>query len=152
MKALWEYKIKRSKVMELNEASPEIFSGPMDIARKCKSMNMHNESQEVLHAFLLNVKNGYVGITTITRGLLDRSQIHAREVFRVAIMQNAAKVILVHNHPSGDPSPSSGDIYCSKEIKKAGNIIGIELADHIVIGDLDKSIRSYVSLKNEGLI
>ena len=89
----------------------------------------------------------------ITVGLLDRSQVHAREVFRPAIQHSAAKLVLTHNHPSGDPSPSQADISCTRDLIKAGHIIGIEVVDHIIIGRLTKGrLCDYVSLKSERLI
>ena len=71
----------------------------------------------------------------ITRGILDASLIHAREVFRFAIAESASCVILVHNHPSGDPSPSSEDRSVTRQMKAAGETVGIPIVDHVVIGD-----------------
>jgi len=86
-------------------------------------------------------------------GLLDRSHIHARELFRNAIINNCARIVLVHNHPSGDPSPSSQDISSTREMISAGDIIGIKIIDHIIMGE--KSEHNYAghySLRDNGFI
>ncbi len=92
------------------------------------------KKQEELHVLLLNTKNIIIHEELITKGLLDRSPIHAREIFRTAIQHSAAKMILAHNHPSGDPTPSKQDISSTKKLVQAGRIIGIEVVDHIIIG------------------
>ena len=92
------------------------------------------KKQEELRSVLLDTKNNLIKDELITVGLLDRSQVHAREVFRSAIEHSAAKLVLAHNHPSGDPTPSKADITCTRELIRAGKIIGIEVVDHIIIG------------------
>ena len=84
---------------------------------------------------------------------MDRSQAHAREVFREAILQNASVVILCHNHPSGDPMPSAQDVSCSKDIANAGKIIGIELRDHVIIGRrTPETERDFIALRELGML
>lgn len=83
----------------------------------------------------------------VSVGGLHSSLVHPREVFKTAIKKSAASLILVHNHPSGDPSPSKEDIDITKRLIEAGNIIGIEVIDHIIIGE-----KKYVSLKARGLL
>ncbi len=80
-------------------------------------------------------------------GSLNESVVHPREIFKIALDENAAAIILLHNHPSGDPSPSSFDIEITKELIKAGELLGIQVLDHIIIGG-----RKYFSLKERGLI
>ena len=92
------------------------------------------KKQEELRILLLNTKNIIIRDELVTLGLLDRSQAHAREVFRSAIQYSASKLILAHNHPSGDPRPSKKDISCTNELIAAGKIVGIEIVDHIIIG------------------
>ncbi len=82
---------------------------------------------------------------TIFVGSLDTNIIHPREIFKIALTESAAAIILVHNHPSGDPTPSHEDIEITKQIIKAGEIIGIQVLDHIIIGD-----NKYISLKEKG--
>jgi len=80
-------------------------------------------------------------------GSLNAAIVHPREVFRAAIKRSSASIICVHNHPSGDPTPSSEDVALTRRLMEAGEIIGIDVLDHIVIGD-----RRYVSLKEQGLM
>ena len=94
----------------------------------------------------LDTKNNITGIFTVSTGSLNASIVHPREVFKRAVLQNAASIIICHNHPSGDPTPSQEDINTTKRIYDAGKILGIELLDHIIIGDND-----YISLKERGV-
>jgi DNA repair protein RadC len=83
---------------------------------------------------LLNGRNQVIGTNLLSIGILDASMIHPREVFKVAILGNAATIILVHQHPSGDVEPSDEDKAITKRIRNAGELLGIPLADHIIIG------------------
>jgi len=107
---------------------------------------MYGLQQEVLKALMLDTKNNITHIETVFVGALNCSFIHPREIFKVAIRQSAASVIICHNHPSGDPTPSKEDIQTTKEIVKAGDYIQIPVLDHVIIGD------GYVSLKEEGML
>ncbi|KAF5084808.1 hypothetical protein DSECCO2_74040 [anaerobic digester metagenome] len=93
-------------------------------------------------------KNQPVSINVVSVGTLNSSLVHPREVFKTAILSNAANIILFHNHPSGDPEPSQEDIDITTRIKDAGKILGIELLDHIIIG----SEESFCSLKERNII
>ena len=93
----------------------------------------------------LDTKNKVIGIFEISRGSLNASIIHPRDVFQRAILVNAASVILVHNHPSGDPTPSPEDVALTKKLVEAGRIMDITVLDHVVVGE-----GSYVSLKEQG--
>ncbi|MTI84963.1 MAG: hypothetical protein FH756_13985 [Firmicutes bacterium] len=84
---------------------------------------------------------------TVSVGTLNSAQVHPREVFKVAIISNSAAIILGHNHPSGDPEPSHEDIEVTNRLVEAGQILGIEVLDHIVCGD-----SKYISLKTKGLM
>ena len=90
--------------------------------------------QECFKSALLDTKNGLISIEDISIGIINASLVHAREVFRAAIAKNAYKIILLHNHPSGDPAPSRSDMQITQGLKKAGEIIGIKVVDHIIIG------------------
>jgi DNA repair protein RadC len=110
-------------------------------------------TQENFTVLLLNTKHHLIQCKRVTQGLVDRSQVHAREVFRPAIRASCSRVILAHNHPSGDPTPSGQDIACTKSLVSAGKIIGIEVLDHIVVGQrTDAGSREYVSFREEGLM
>lgn len=96
----------------------------------------------------LDTKNNVNALNTISVGTLNSSLVHPREVFKAAILANSNAIILCHNHPSGDPSPSREDLEVTKQLVEAGNILGIEVLDHVVFGDNGK----YVSLKERGMI
>ena len=93
---------------------------------------------------MLNTKSRLLGETEISKGTVNASLVSPRELFVEALQKNAVSIILLHNHPSGDPTPSMEDIILTKRIKEAGNLIGIELLDHIIIGN-----NCYVSLHGE---
>jgi DNA repair protein RadC len=103
--------------------------------------------QEILKVLLLNTKNIVIGIYNASMGSLNSSIVHPREIYKEAIRKSAASIIMVHNHPSGDPSPSSEDLAATGRIKEVGKIIGIELLDHIIIGD-----GKYISLREKNLL
>lgn len=84
---------------------------------------------------MLNTKNQVIGINTVAVGMLASCPVHPREVFKPIILANAAGVILGHNHPSGDPTPSQNDLILTKQLKDAGELLGIPVIDHIIIGD-----------------
>jgi len=102
--------------------------------------------QEHLRVILLNTRNQVLGVSEVYKGNVSSSLVRVAEVFREAIRQNAPSLIVVHNHPSGDPSPSPDDVVLTKQAVEAGKLLGIDLLDHIVIGD-----HRHASLKQLGL-
>ena len=112
----------------------EPIRGPADVFRRM-GPRLRDLPQEEFHALLLNTRHKVIREVAITRGILDASLIHPREVFRVAVVEGAAGVILVHNHPSGDPTPSPEDRAVTRQLADAGRSLGIPVLDHIVIGD-----------------
>jgi len=108
---------------------------------------LRDEPQERFKAVFLNNKNEVLKIRTITVGGLNASVITPRELFREAISANSAAVIVAHNHPSGDPTPSQEDISVTKRLCQAGQMIGIDVLDHLIIGE-----GRWVSLKERGLM
>lgn len=104
--------------------------------------------REELIVVTLDTKNQPNNINVCSRGSLNSSIVHPREVFKTAILSNAASILIAHNHPSGEPEPSEEDISITKRIKEAGDIIGIKLLDHIIVGDNE----DFVSLNERGLI
>lgn len=114
---------------------------------------LQGEPQECLFVLELDAKLRVIDIVPVTVGLVDSSQSHAREVFRSAIIHSASKVIIAHNHPSGHPEPSAQDIHSTRGLVEAGRIIGIPVADHIIIGHCTPSRAcDFVSMKDQGLI
>lgn len=108
---------------------------------------MGASNQEVLKLIILNTKNEVIKIKDVFKGSLNSSLVHPREIFNEAIRSSAASIIICHNHPSGDPTPSSEDIKVTTRINQSGEIIGIKLIDHIIIGR-----NNYVSLKEKGIL
>lgn len=103
--------------------------------------------KEIVKVLLLDTKGSIVGDVFLSEGSLNSSIVHPRELFREAIIRSANKVVLIHNHPTGDPTPSEQDIRLTQRIADAGQIMGIELIDHIIIGD-----GEYSSLKRMGYL
>ena len=108
---------------------------------------LRHEEQEIVICMMLDTKNHLLGEAELTRGTVNQSLLSPRELFVSALSYHAVQLILVHNHPSGDPSPSREDIRITERIASAGKIIGIPLIDHLVIGD-----RKYTSFMESGLM
>ncbi|OPZ25660.1 MAG: hypothetical protein BWZ02_02356 [Lentisphaerae bacterium ADurb.BinA184] len=109
--------------------------------------------QEEFHVLLLDTKNHLLRDECATVGLVDRSQVHAREVFRAAIRECCSRVLLAHNHPTGDPTPSPQDLACTRNLVAAGKVIGIEVLDHVIVGQPGPACpRGFVSLREENLL
>lgn len=138
-----------SKTLDLERPQLE---EPSDVAELLRE-TFRNVSQEQFRVLLLDTKHYLLKNELVTVGLLDRSHVHAREVFRRAIRESCSRVILVHNHPSGDPTPSGRDIACTRDLVSAGKIVGIEVLDHVIIGTRTPTrTRDYVSFRDEKLI
>lgn len=108
--------------------------GPADVHRRMGPL-LRDLRQEEFHALLLDSQHRVLRDVVVTRGILDASLIHPREVFRPAILETAAAVILVHNHPSGDATPSAEDRAVTRQLREAGRAMGIPVLDHVVVGD-----------------
>lgn len=120
--------------------------GPSDVHDRC-APTMRDLLYEEFRVLLLNAQHAVLREHPVTRGTLDASLVHPREVFRAAIAESAAAVILVHNHPSGDPTPSAEDREVTRQLVEAGRILGIPVLDHVVVGD-----ARYVSFVEAGLM
>jgi len=123
-----------------------VIRHPRDVAELLTEELRYLKKEHFVCLFL-NTKNHVIGRETLSIGSLNASIVHPREVFLAAIKRSSASLICVHNHPSGDPSPSPEDIEITRRLSEAGAIIGIEVLDHVIIGD-----RDYVSLKEKGLL
>ena len=129
-----------------------LVQSPEDTARLMRPVLTPCE-QEQIHALLLDAKNGLIADALLTTGLADRTQIAPREAFRQAIRENCSRILLVHNHPSGDPTPSAQDIAATRQLVEAGKIIGIEILDHVVLGTrTDTRLKDFVSFRQENLL
>jgi DNA repair protein RadC len=120
------------------------IKSPEDVARLLME-EMRHLKKEVFKIILLNTKNCLMKHVSISIGSLNASIVHPREVFTEAVKTGCSGVLMVHNHPSGDPTPSSQDIETTKRLQQVGEIVGIKLIDHLVIGD-----GTFISLKEEG--
>lgn len=122
------------------------INSPQDIGNMLKS-EMSGLNQEVLKLIVLNTKNKIIRIKDVFKGTLNTSIVHPREIYSEAIKCGGASIIICHNHPSGDPTPSKEDINITERIKQCGKIVGIELLDHIIVGD-----QKFLSLKEKGIL
>ena len=107
-----------------------------------------SEDKEAFSVLLLNTKNKVIGIKTVSVGTLDASIVHPREVFKTAILNSAKSIMIFHNHPSGDTTPSGEDINITKRLVESGNLLGIKVLDHIILGNNG----NYLSMLEEDLI
>jgi DNA repair protein RadC len=129
-----------------------IISSPEDAAAVVRE-DMRTLDREEFGVLLLNTKNGLIKKCPVSRGSLNASIVEPREVFKDAIAASAASMILVHNHPSGDPTPSSEDISITKRLVKAGELLNISVLDHIILGHRTTGRdHDFVSLKELGLM
>lgn len=132
-------------LFEVRESHPNekvTISSPRDVWELCS--DMRTLVQERLDVLCLDTKNGVTHRETVFLGSLNMSVMHPREVFALAIEHRAASIIVVHNHPSGDMTPSREDIAATQNLKQAGDIIDVPVLDHVIIGD------NFASLKEDG--
>lgn len=120
------------------------FSMPETIARYYME-EMRHRNREIMKLLFLNTKTKFLGENDISVGTVNTTLVSPREIFLEALKKNAVSIILLHNHPSGDPTPSKDDILVTKRVLEAGAILGIELLDHIIIGD-----NCFISLREKG--
>lgn len=149
-------KTKAAQIIALAEISKrfksyksgEVYkiSQPNDAA-KIVMEEMRFLKQEILKVIMLNTKNLVIKSKDVSLGSLNSSIVHPREVFCDAIKSSSASIIICHNHPSGDPTPSNEDISITHRLKECGKLLGVELLDHIIIGD-----GKYISLKEKGIL
>lgn len=123
-----------------------VVNSPQDVAHLVME-EMRYLDREHFRLISLSTKNHVLGISSVSVGSLNSSLVHPRECFKEAIRRNANAIILLHNHPSGDPTPSREDIEVTERIAEGGRILGIDVLDHIIIGD-----NRYISLKERGIL
>jgi DNA repair protein RadC len=134
------------RIYTLTDAPRPIIRSPADVSQLLMS-ELRFQAKEHFQALLLDAKNQVMRISPISVGSLTESIVHPRELFREAIRHSSAALIVAHNHPSGDPTPSPEDIATTKRLVEVGRIVGIELLDHVILGD-----GRFVSMKERGLI
>ena len=134
----------------VREAGPNKVRQPAEVAAQCGELS--RAGQELFIVLDLDTKNRIIDKRLVSMGLLDASLVHPREVFRGAIANSAAAVILAHNHPSGDTTPSAEDLSVTRQLVEAGRILGIRVLDHVIIGrPLPEHPTGYMSLREAGL-
>ena len=143
LKVIKEKEINYAAGLETRITQPDAI---LNIA--INGLQIHQQDIESFYIFTLDTKNKVTGIFEVSRGSLNSSIVHPREVFKRAIMQNANSIICLHNHPSGDPAPSQEDVNITNRLVEAGEIIGIKVLDHIIVGDEE----NYISFKERHLM
>jgi DNA repair protein RadC len=139
--------------MNRSEAEARPIETAEDIARLLGD-EMRLLDYESVRVVCLNTKHKVLAVEEVTRGTLNESLFHPREAFRPALARQAHAVILVHNHPSGDPSPSDADVQVTRQMRQAGELLRIELLDHVILGApaKDGSGRNYFSFRDEKIL
>lgn len=125
---------------------PPVIRSPKDVVERMA--DMRHLGQEEFRSVFLSTKNGIIAERVITKGTVNASLVSPREVFHRAVKLMAASVILVHNHPSGDPTPSAEDIEVTRKLVEAGKVMDIAILDHVIIGQGGR----YISLKEKGVL
>jgi len=141
------------RILQQQDGDAAKFDTAADVARHFRPLIA---GMEVEHFWVLCLdrKNRLLRRVEVTRGTATNSLVHAREVFREAIKLSATAIIAVHNHPSGDPAPSRADIHVTRQLREAARIIGIDLTDHIIVGEpaKDPNRLGYYSFNDAGLV
>lgn len=145
MTLIYEAKIHYALI---KEGSIDRLTTPLQVIQYMEGAFDVDPTVEWFYVILLNRKNMPLGRTVVSRGSASSTVVHAREVFKPAILAAASGIIGVHNHPSGDPAPSRADIQVTRNLREAGQIIGIDLIDHMIIGDGTR----YYSFSESGLV
>jgi len=140
---LWSVKLVKDGSMEY---TVDNIKHPSDVIKLARMFYLDDEPVEKFCMVALNTKNKPIGHFVVTTGIVNSSLVHPREVFQRAILCNASSILLVHNHPSGNTKPSDDDVKITERLNNAGQILGIKVLDHIILGD------DYYSFKEHGVI
>ncbi len=136
--------LELGKRLAVAQSDVKVIGSPRDVSNLLMEQ-MRFLDREFFQIVLLNTKNHVLGVELIAIGSLNSAIVHPREIFKVPIQRSAAAIVLVHNHPSGDPAPSPEDINVTKRLVEVGEVVGIQVLDHVIIGD-----NQYVSLRELG--
>ena len=144
-----KYKLQLIKESSTNYGGQNInLSNPSEVYRVlCDVCDLDKQAEEVLMLICLDSKNKVIGIHEVSRGIINVSLVSGREIFKRALLNNAAQIILAHNHPSGNPRPSDSDKEVAKNIKRASEILNVSFIDNIIVGD-----EVYFSFKENNMI
>lgn len=138
--------MKLARLLNMPRETPKFIRSPRDVFDIFRHI-IGVLNVEEFHIIMLSTKNGILGTEIISRGTLNSSLVHPRETFIPAIKRSASSIIAIHNHPSGDCTPSPEDVQLTQRLSQASEIIGIDLLDHVIV-----STDSYCSLKERGLM
>lgn len=145
------FEVQRCIVVKEKSVEYEVFEEPIksssNVVDICKELGIHENAEEVFCMFCINAKGQIIAFHEVSRGDLCSSVTHPREIYKRALIVNASCVLFTHNHPSGDSTPSEMDIETTKRLVKVGEILGVPVIDHIILGD-----DMYTSMKATGLI
>ena len=150
------YRIKAITLRVVREHAPArgrlLCSGPKEVVAAIRELDLlPDEARERFVCLMLDAQNGLIGTHTVSIGTLTASLVSPREVFRAAIvLPGVASIVLAHNHPSGDPTPSQEDIRLTRQLAEAGQLLDIRVHDHVILGDGPEA--AYVSLADRGNI
>jgi DNA repair protein RadC len=143
------FALARKMAEELQRESP-VLDNPEAIVGLIKSQNLL-KNVETLQVLLLNTRRRLIRVVEVIDGTIDQLLVHPREVFKPAIAANAAAIVLAHNHPSGDPTPSDADIKVTRDLIRAGHLLKIEVLDHVILGRATAMrAKDYSSLRELG--
>ena len=143
------FALARRMEQERREESP-VLDNPVTVVEFLRESN-RVKKVEAFQVLLLNTRKKLIRVEEISEGTLDTILVHPREVFRAAIAANAAGIVLVHNHPSGDPAPSEADIKVTRDLIRAGQLLKIEVVDHVILGRATAArTKDYSSLRELG--
>lgn len=135
------YMLKRKRAVQVDSS---FFDSPEKVCTLAKNLGLLEAAEEYVYTLALDNKNKATGLFEISHGTVNSSVISPREIYIRALLLGASSIILFHNHPSGDVTPSKDDILVTKRVKAAGELLGVELLDHLIIGD------TYYSFKEQG--
>lgn len=142
------FSVKQVREREAFYDCPANIGSPADVNKAIRAvLELETESVEKFGFFSLNSKNAIIGLHIIGVGMLNATLVHPREIFKAAMLNNAASIILFHNHPSGNPNPSPEDLLLTSNLVAAGNLLQIPVLDHIIIGEYE-----FLSLREKGLM
>jgi DNA repair protein RadC len=143
------FTLARKMAEELQRESP-VLDNPEAVVSLLKGQNLIKDV-ETLQVLLLNTRRRLIRVEEITDGTVDTLLVHPREVFKAAISANASAIVLAHNHPSGDPTPSEADIKVTRDLIRAGQLLKIDVLDHLILGRAtSERVKDYSSLKELG--
>lgn len=142
-KQIYGLEVRVQLVKESNNVKGPRINSPQDVYRLVE--HLQDSDREQFLTICLNTKNEVLSIETTAIGTLTANLVHPREVFKTAVLQNAAGIIIVHNHPSGDTVPSEDDVKITKRLCECSKIMDIQLLDHVIVGN-----GSFKSLKEMG--